>query len=193
MPRSRAQIRKEPDDQDQHYGLRSQNEKLSHSVTWLEGQDGHGLGLAQAPWTYASSTQAATWSRQKTFDTGADVTSSQQVAIQQSGRYQLLVEGHQARGSFQRDWQVSSAHAAPETTRLWSAWAIPARSRCIGRTERTLREPDDRSVCDLLQGFRKRDSFGMPLYPGTSQVVHKGQKGITLATRLVVVHGNPNL
>jgi hypothetical protein len=44
---------------------------------------------------------------QKTFDTGANVTSSQQVSIQQSGRYQLVVEGHQTRGSFQIDWQVS--------------------------------------------------------------------------------------
>ena len=44
---------------------------------------------------------------QKTFDTGANVTSSQQVSIQQSGRYQLVAEGHQTRGSFQIDWQVN--------------------------------------------------------------------------------------
>jgi hypothetical protein len=44
---------------------------------------------------------------QKTFDTGANVTSSQQASIQQSGRYQLVVEGHQTRGSFQIDWQVN--------------------------------------------------------------------------------------
>ena len=47
----------------------------------------------------------AVW--QKTFDTGANVTSSQQVSIQQSGRYQLAVNGHQTRGSFQIDWQVN--------------------------------------------------------------------------------------
>jgi hypothetical protein len=47
----------------------------------------------------------AVW--QKTFDTGANVTGSQQVSIQQSGRYQLVVDGHQARGSFQIDWQVN--------------------------------------------------------------------------------------
>jgi hypothetical protein len=44
---------------------------------------------------------------QKTFDTGGNVTSSQQVSIQQSGRYRLVVDGHQTRGSFQIDWQVN--------------------------------------------------------------------------------------
>jgi hypothetical protein len=44
---------------------------------------------------------------QKTFDTGADMTSSQQVSIQQNGRYQLVVDGHQARGSFEIEWQIN--------------------------------------------------------------------------------------
>jgi hypothetical protein len=44
---------------------------------------------------------------QQTFDTGANVTSSQQVSIQQSGRYQIVMDGHQTRGSFQIDWQVN--------------------------------------------------------------------------------------
>jgi hypothetical protein len=44
---------------------------------------------------------------EKTFDTGANATSTQQVSIQQSGRYQLVVDGHQTSGSFQIDWQVN--------------------------------------------------------------------------------------
>jgi hypothetical protein len=44
---------------------------------------------------------------QKTFDTGANATSSQQVSIQQNGRYQIVVDGHQTRGSFHIDWQVN--------------------------------------------------------------------------------------
>jgi hypothetical protein len=44
---------------------------------------------------------------QETFDTGSNATGSQGVRIQQSGRYQLVVEGHETRGSFQIDWQVN--------------------------------------------------------------------------------------
>jgi methionine-rich copper-binding protein CopC len=47
----------------------------------------------------------AVW--QETFDTGADVTSSTKVDIQQNGRYRLVVDGHDTRGSFQIDWQVN--------------------------------------------------------------------------------------
>jgi hypothetical protein len=47
----------------------------------------------------------AVW--QETFDTGANIASSTQVDIQQSGRYQLIVEGHRTRGGFQIDWQVN--------------------------------------------------------------------------------------
>jgi hypothetical protein len=44
---------------------------------------------------------------QETFDTGSNAIGSQGVRIQQSGRYQLVVEGHETRGSFRIDWQVN--------------------------------------------------------------------------------------
>jgi hypothetical protein len=44
---------------------------------------------------------------QETFDTGANVSGSGGIDIQQSGRYQLVVEGHQTSGSFQIDWELN--------------------------------------------------------------------------------------
>ena len=47
----------------------------------------------------------AVW--QETFDAGANVTNSTQVNIQQTGKYKIIVDGHQASGSFKIDWQVN--------------------------------------------------------------------------------------
>lgn len=44
---------------------------------------------------------------QKTFNPNAIVTNSIQIDIQQNGGYQIIVDGHQASGSFQIDWQVN--------------------------------------------------------------------------------------
>jgi hypothetical protein len=44
---------------------------------------------------------------QKTFNPSANVTNSTQIDIQQNGGYQIIVDGHQASGSFQIDWQVN--------------------------------------------------------------------------------------
>ena len=44
---------------------------------------------------------------QKTINPTANVTNSTQIDIQQNGGYQIIVDGHQARGSFQIDWQVN--------------------------------------------------------------------------------------
>jgi hypothetical protein len=44
---------------------------------------------------------------QETFNTSANVTNSTQIDIQQNGGYKIIVDGHQASGSFQIDWQVN--------------------------------------------------------------------------------------
>jgi hypothetical protein len=44
---------------------------------------------------------------QKTFNPNANVTNSTQIDIQQNGGYQIIVDGHQASGSFKIDWQVN--------------------------------------------------------------------------------------
>jgi hypothetical protein len=44
---------------------------------------------------------------QETYDVGADVSQTAQIDLQQNGRYQLVVDGHQAKGSFQIDWQLN--------------------------------------------------------------------------------------
>jgi hypothetical protein len=44
---------------------------------------------------------------QETFNPTANETNSTQIDIQQNGGYQIIVDGHQASGSFHIDWQVN--------------------------------------------------------------------------------------
>ncbi|MEJ2013482.1 MAG: hypothetical protein P8X64_14820 [Anaerolineales bacterium] len=44
---------------------------------------------------------------QETYDAGADVNQTAHIDLQENGRYQLVVDGHQAKGNFQIDWQLN--------------------------------------------------------------------------------------